>query len=386
MPSKPRFWCTLAALVAGLASLSAAPVRGLTDSARLASLYDTILHGRIDEARRTLSRQCAPAPSEACLALDEVALWWQLQQDPDNRTHDAALQRAATTAIEAATRWTRREPERAEAWFYLAGAYAPLTEWRILRRERLAAARDAKRIKDALERAVALDPNLKDAYFGIGLYHYYADIAPAALKVLRFLLFLPGGDRALGLREMLTTREQGVLLRGEADYQLHYIYLWYEHDTARALDLLRGLDTRYPTNGVFLARIADLEREYVKDRAASRASSQRLLDRARSGRIAFAPIYEARARLALAGDLVALGDATQAIAVVTPVIDRGMTAPHGAAASAHLTIGQAQARLGDRARAIAAFEHAVALAPDDDPDAIKTRARQALTAVRAQAR
>lgn len=369
-----------------LASLSAAPIRGLTESARLAAVYDTILQGRIDDARQALSRTCPPAPAPACAALSEVATWWRIQQDPDDKSLDAALQRDATAAIDAADAWTRREPERAEAWFYRAGAYAPLTEWRILRGERLAAARDAKRIKDALDRAVALDPDLKDAYFGIGLYHYYADIAPAALKVLRFLLFLPGGDRELGLREMLTTREQGVLLRGEADYQLHYIYLWYEHQPARALELLRGLDRRYPTNGVFLSRVAQIERDYVKDRRASRASSQQLLDRALSGRVTFAPIQEARARLAIAGDAIALGDPRAALTIVTPLVDHGVSAPYGAAALTQLLIGQAQAAIGDRDGAIAALDRALRLAPRDDPDAIKPRARQALTALRAQAR
>ena len=46
----------------------------------------------------------------------------------------------------------------------------------------LGAARDGKRIKDSLERALALDPRLQEAYFGIGLYHYYADVAPTAAK------------------------------------------------------------------------------------------------------------------------------------------------------------------------------------------------------------
>lgn len=381
-----RIWCTIIAVAAAAGSLAAAPLRGLTESSRLAAVYDTILQGHIDEARQALPRTCPPAPAETCLALSEVAVWWQLQQDPDNRGLDDALQRAATAAIDASERWTRREPERAEAWFYLAGAYAPLTEWRVLRGEKIAAARDGNRIRIALEKSVALDPELKDAYFGIGLYHYYADIAPAALKVLRFLLFLPGGDRALGLREMLTTREQGVLLRGEADYQLHYIYLWYEHQPQRALELLRGLESRYPSNGVFLDRISRIEREYLKDRHASRLSSQRLLDRALSGRLAFAPIHEAKARLALADDAIALGEPRQALTIVQPVIDRALTAPYGATATAHLLSGRAHLALREREAAIAALNRAVASAPNDDPEGIKARARQALSEVRAQAR
>ena len=128
-------------------------------------------------------------------------------------------------AIRATEDWTERAPDDAEAWFYLGGAYAARVQWRVLREERVAAARDGKRIKQALERAIELSPGLEDAYFGIGLYQYYADVAPAAAKVLRFFLMLPGGDKTEGLAQMLRARNGGRLLQGEADYQLHLIYL-----------------------------------------------------------------------------------------------------------------------------------------------------------------
>ena len=127
----------------------------------------------------------------------------------------------------------------------------------MLRGERLAAAREGNRIREALQRAIQLDPTLDDAYFGIGLYHYYADVVPATVKFFRWLMLLPGGDRAKGLREMLQARERGQLLAGEADYQLHLVYLWYEHRTADAIALLTSLDLRYPSNPLFLERLAE---------------------------------------------------------------------------------------------------------------------------------
>jgi hypothetical protein len=98
----------------------------------------------------------------------------------------------------------------------------------------------------------ALDPGLTDAYFAIGLYHYYANVAPRALKIQRWLLLLPGGDRVEGgLAEMLRARATGQLVRSEADYQLHLIYLWYEKEPERALELIRELRARHPRNPHF---------------------------------------------------------------------------------------------------------------------------------------
>jgi tetratricopeptide (TPR) repeat protein len=360
----------------------AASHAALTEGSRLAGIYDRILAAQFDDARRELARACPPAPAEACRALEAAALWWELQIDPRARVLDQPLERTARAAIADARRWTEREPGRAEAWFYLAGAHGPLMEWLVLRGSKLSAARSATTIKAALERAVALDPGLGDAYFGIGLYHYVADVAPTFLKFLRWLLLMPGGDRAAGLREMQRGRDTAVLLRGEADYQLHFIYLWYEHEPARALDLLAGLDRRYPTNPIFITRIADIHRTYLHDERTSLAAWQTLLDRARAGRVAQSSASEVVARIGLAEALVALSQAARAVDTLAPLVRTPPTAPYAAAARAHLVLGHAYEQIGDPQRALTAFLHAITTAPDDDPDRVKPRARAGIARVR----
>jgi tetratricopeptide (TPR) repeat protein len=329
---RAALWSIALAVGFDLAAASSASA-ALTEGRRLAAIYDTILHAKFDDARAQMAAACPPAPLEACRALEVVALWWEIQLDPNNRRLDARLEETAAAAIRASEQWTRREPGRAEAWFYLAGARAPLVQWRVLRGQRLAAARDGKQIKEALERSLTLDPELHDAYFGIGLYHYYADVAPAAMKALRWLLLLPGGDRAEGLREMLIARDDGELLRGEADYQLHWLYLWYEQKPDAALSLLRSLDRQYPSNPVFLQRIAEVQHEYFHDHRASAASWEALIARAGVTAMRFP-------RIALA----------------------------------HFALGSEYAHLGERDRAIAALKSAIALAPRVDADDVRGQA------------
>ena len=287
-------------LAIALVLLTPSAEAALTEPKRLAAVYDTILAAQFDRVDAQLKQTCPPAPVEACQSLAVVALWWQIQIAPESKALDRRLETMAAAAIAASEAWTKREPLRGEAWFYLAGSYGPLVQWRALRGQRLAAARDGNRIREALERALQLDPALDDAHFGIGLYHYYADVAPAAAKILRWLLFLPGGDRVKGLQEMLQARQRGALLRGEADYQLHLIYLWYEHDTQRALELLQDLDARYSGNPLFMRRIAEVQLEYRRDRQSSVRAWRTLIDRARAGRVYDAQQTETRARAALA--------------------------------------------------------------------------------------
>src|SRR5688500_20349682 len=95
---------------------------------------------------------------EACQLLEVVALLWQIQLDPHNPSGDAAFRTRADAAIAALDAWTRREPARAEAWFYLGGAYGARAQWRVLRRQTPAAAQGGKRNQEAPERALAHDP------------------------------------------------------------------------------------------------------------------------------------------------------------------------------------------------------------------------------------
>jgi tetratricopeptide (TPR) repeat protein len=347
------------------------PLRG---EDALVRAYEYILDSRFDQVDAELRRACGPAPPEACNVLDSTALWWQIQLDPESRALDAEFSASVERAIRTAEAWTDRAPEDAEAWFYLGGAYGARVQWRVLRGEKLSAARDGKRIKEAMEQSIALEPGLDDAYFGLGMYKYYADVAPAAARFLRFLLLLPGGDRREGLREMLRARSRGRLVQGEADYQLHIIYLWYERQTDRAIELLRALQARYPGNPLYLASIAQIQDEYLHDVEASLETWQLLLAAARAHRANNAALAEVQARLGAARMLEALWLTDDALEHLKAVTALKPQAPYSSLALAHLRLGEAHDRLGARAHAVAAYRAALSAVPPLDPYDVRGQA------------
>lgn len=353
---------------------------GLTGGAQVSSTYDVIMDARFTELPARLAETCPPAPPEVCALLSIVATWWQIQLDPHNRSRDEAFQKQADNVISDIERWTRREPMRAEAWFYLGGSIGARAQWRALRGETLAAARDGKRIKEALERALALDPALQDAYFGIGLYHYYAAVAPAAARMLRWLLLLPGGDRVEGLAEMQRARNGGQLLRSEADYQLHLVYLWYEKQAPRALEFLTALAERYPHNPHFPQQIGEIEDRYLERHTASLHTWETLLERARSRQVAESDMAQARAQLGVALELYHLGQLEEAIPHLRSVIDTRPRAPVGAEAVAQLQLGYVYDRLSRRDQAVAAYRAALAANPSGDPLKLESKARAGIRA------
>lgn len=354
---------------AGNRTVTASDLRGVEGLVRA---YDSILEARFDQVDAELRRACPPAPAEACEVLAATALWWRIQLDPDSLALDSEFSSAADRAIASTEAWVERDEESAEAWFYMGAAYAVRVQWRVLRDEKLSAARDGKRILKALEQSLELDPSLDDAYFGMGMYKYYADIAPAAARFLRVLLFLPGGDRKLGLEQMLRARSRGKLLQGEAEYQLHIIYLWYERQTKLAVEILSDLRQQYPGNPLFLSETARIQDEYLHDITASLASWRALLAASREQRSNAPLLGEVRARLAMADLLNRLHQTDDSIEQLEAVIASKPHVPHGSLPLAYLRLGEAHDRLGDRASALQAYRSAQALVPSPDVHQIRS--------------
>ena len=131
---------------------------GITAATVVARAYDLILNADFDGLAKALPSTCPPAPPVACMGLEALSLWWQIQLDPESKALDAAFLGKVNAAIAEAERMTQATPDRSEAWFYLGAAYGVRAQFRVHRVERLAAARDGKRIKESLERALAIDP------------------------------------------------------------------------------------------------------------------------------------------------------------------------------------------------------------------------------------
>lgn len=281
-------------------SPTAAPVRGLSGAAALGGAYNAILNAEFTALPTVLQRTCPPAAPPFCDVLKAVAVWWEIAIDPENRTHDARFVTTADAAIAVAESWTAREPQRAEAWFARGAAYGARAQWRVMRNHHLAAARDGKRIKEALERALALDPSLHDAKFGLGMYQYYAGVAPTPLRMFRWLLFEAGGNRAGALQQIIDARERGAVVRGEADFQLHRVYLWYEGRFRDGLAIVRDLQTRYPHNPLFYQTEAEILDVYFHDTAASVAVLKKVIGLAAAKQINEPTTAARRAQVLLA--------------------------------------------------------------------------------------
>jgi tetratricopeptide (TPR) repeat protein len=177
---------------------------------------------------------------------------------------------------------------------------------------------------------------------------------------------------------MEQTRSKGLLLRGEADYQLHLIYLWYERQHTTALRLIDGLRTRYPHNPVFYLRLAEVQGNYVRNHRAALQTYRALFDAARAGRVGAPAVSETHARLGMAQEMDALCETANAIDQLRAVIGQKPSTPYAALARAHYQLGAAFDRAGRRSEAVAAYREALAAIPRGDRLRMREKTRAAI--------
>jgi tetratricopeptide (TPR) repeat protein len=120
------------------------------------------------------------------------------------------------------------------------------------------AARDGASAKKYAEAFAAKHPNSGDGAFVLGAYNYYVELAPAFAKVLRFLLFIPAGNRVEGLKQLERAHREGRLFSFPAGMLLLEIYGTFEGRPAEGVQVAERLAREYPDNPSVQFSLAEL--------------------------------------------------------------------------------------------------------------------------------
>jgi predicted Zn-dependent protease len=189
---------------------------------------------------------------------------WTTQRGPEDATYLALADKAARLAESAIAR-----QDTAEMELYAGMGYMLRARLVGLRNERRATARAGVAARNHLLRCLQLDPNMADAYTGLGLYNYYVDTLSAFAKILRFFMGIPGGDKREGLRQLETAMAKGELTQVEARFYTAKNLRNYDEDYARATEVAAPLVSEFPNNPLFLALAGDIAAKLGRNQEAA---------------------------------------------------------------------------------------------------------------------
>ena len=178
---------------------------------------------------------------------------WHRARLPEDDVYLSLTNKAAQAA-----QASLQQKDTAEMRLYAGLAYLLRARLLGLRDERRGTARAGVRAREHLLRAIQLDPDLDDAYTGLGLYNYYADTLSALAKILRFFMGIPGGSKREGLRQLERAMSKGELTQTEARFYLAKNLRNYDRRYERAGEVLMRLVDQFPQNPIFHLLLGDI--------------------------------------------------------------------------------------------------------------------------------
>jgi tetratricopeptide (TPR) repeat protein len=203
---------------------------------------------QFDKAVKTFDQMIEMEPENPrAHFLKSATYFWMYSADMHNEELGEEFKNLSYKAVEVAEARLEKDEDDIDAMFYLGGAYGSLGRYYGIKKSYLNAYWYGKKGVNILEDVVELDSTYYDAYLGLGIYHYLADVLPRFVKVLSFILGIDG-DREQGIRELKLVSEKGVYTKSEAMFFLGAIYVYRERDYNKAMHIWDELLEKYPGN------------------------------------------------------------------------------------------------------------------------------------------
>jgi len=288
--------------------------------------YQRLYAGDADEALRQFEALHAQNPRQLPAWFGSLITGFVLLQADD--AGEAAFERSLDEFLAAADARYSRSRADAEALFYLAHASMLRAAYRFSEDKGVwGAARDAARAKGYAEQYIRQHPEHGDAYLTLGIYNYFVGIAPTVAKVLRVLLFMPGGNRADGLAQLERAGRDGHLFAPIAQGLVGNLYGAFEGRLPDAIAISERLAAQYPDNSMVRISLAQLYAHPTVE-AYDRAAEQyrAVIDHAQSSSLVHLSERQA-ATLGLAGLRRVQWRLDEALALLQPTLDRPVAKP-----------------------------------------------------------
>ncbi len=146
----------------------------------------------------------------------------------------------------------KRVEKDALGYLVLGNSYGAKAVYDAKRSKWLSALQEGLMAKSALKEALKHNPQLYDAYVGLGSYHFWASVITRAFRWLPFI----GDHREQGLAETKLAFEKSTFSSAAAASGLVWMHI-REGDFEQAIDLAQKMQSQYPQGKSFLWPLAE---------------------------------------------------------------------------------------------------------------------------------
>ncbi len=328
----------------------------------LTAAIDAIFDMRFDEAESFCQKAMALEPGHPAAHFGLAGAAWTRYvygADQSDPSLIPVFEAKVAEVARVGDKWLDEHPKDAGAMMIVGAIHGINSRLQVIRREWLTAYWTGRKAIGLTRAAAKLDPNFADAYLGVGMYDYYADLYQSVVRLLAKLVL--GGNRLRGIATLEKVAREGHFTKACAQILLVEIYTedpFGARNPERAMELIKGLRRRYPRSAMMHS--AQLITLYeVGDAEGAVSEAKDFIARAKDGR--YNPLEQAKGQVALGCALWRLGKmdaAYQAFTEATKI--RYNNKPSRWAVWGHFRRGQLLDRLGRREEALQEYRAVVA--------------------------
>ena len=153
-------------------------------------------------------------------------------------------------SIDGIKRSIKQHPDDPNGYMGIGALYGLRAMFNLRNRNWITAYFAGRKAISNLEKSLKLDPTYYDAYFGLGIYQYYAGTLPSVIKILAKIVAIKGNPDE-GVAQLNLAQEHAVFTGDSAKLILIEIQNTRGskyYDPEKSLAYIRELRAKYPTN------------------------------------------------------------------------------------------------------------------------------------------
>jgi len=287
--------------------------------------------------------------------------WWKIfrayiyDKDAKNTEFDTNFDNYVKETINRSEDLLKKNKRDAQALFYLGNTYSLRSRVKGLRGSYFSAGRDAAKGKYYLEEVLKISPKQYDTYYNLGVYHYFASTLPGFAKVLKALLFLPGGSRDKGLSMLEEAGQKSVYFADESQLILARFYADFEEEPYDALRIVETYHKRHPDNAWFHYWMGTLYSDEINDYYQAADIYEEILEKCNQSVTNYTEEVRNQAWLKLARSYSKQLDPDRGIAEINKLIAAKPKAPSWILPRTYLELGNMYDTIGMRKEATDAY-------------------------------
>ena len=182
----------------------------------------------------------------AMIAWSRYEYEYELSDDRQRKVFEQILD----DSIDGIKRWMKQNPNDTNAYMGIGALYGLRAMFSMRNRSWVTAYFSGRKAIKNLETALELDPTYYDAYFGLGIYQYYAGTLPSVIKILAKIVAIKG-DPDEGVKQLNLSREKAHFTGDSSKLILIEIQNTRGskyYDPQKSLEYIRQLRAKYPKN------------------------------------------------------------------------------------------------------------------------------------------